>query len=118
MTTQKAKLTNSTQQTPRAAVSPKTKKVLLESIRSERARLMEAIEGLSDAALLEPGVVGDWSIKDILAHLSAWERRLAQRVTGQPENGSDLGTPAFNEQVYRAHRSHSVAQVQQESEAS
>ena len=29
--------------------------------------------GLSDAQLVKPGVTGDWSVRDILAHVSAWE---------------------------------------------
>jgi hypothetical protein len=28
---------------------------------------------LSDAQLMEPGVTGDWSVRDILAHVSTWE---------------------------------------------
>ncbi len=39
-----------------------------------------AIEGLLDEAgearLTEPGVVGEWSVKDILAHVTAWEERI------------------------------------------
>jgi len=100
------------------AAPPKTKKTLLELIRAERARLDETIGAFSEDQLLEPGVVGDWSVKDVLAHLSAWERRLAQRVTLQVEDGRDLGTPAFNEQVYRANRSRSLAELRSESEAS
>jgi hypothetical protein len=44
-----------------------------------RERLLVAIEPLPDEALLEPGVMGDWSIADILAHLTAWE---SEMVTG------------------------------------
>jgi hypothetical protein len=29
--------------------------------------------GLSDAQLMKPGVTGDWSVRDILAHVSTWE---------------------------------------------
>jgi uncharacterized protein (TIGR03083 family) len=118
MTNQNTKLPASPKRTPRASVSPKRKKALLELIRAERVRLDETIGGLSDDQLTEPGVVGDWSVKDILAHLSAWERRLAQRVKGQPETGSELGTPAFNEQVYQQNRSSSLAAVRAEAGAS
>jgi hypothetical protein len=29
--------------------------------------------GLSDVQLMEPGVTGDWSVRDILAHVTTWE---------------------------------------------
>src|ERR1700733_12444231 len=29
--------------------------------------------GLSEAELLEGGVVGDWSVRDVIAHVSTWE---------------------------------------------
>jgi hypothetical protein len=34
----------------------------------------DAFGGLPDAALLEPGVAGDWSVKDLIAHIATWER--------------------------------------------
>ena len=35
--------------------------------------LHDAFQGLSHDALLEPGVVGTWSIRDVLAHVATWE---------------------------------------------
>jgi hypothetical protein len=49
---------------------------LLENLENEREKFLDAIEGLSDEELAREGVVGDWSIKDIMAHLSAWEAEL------------------------------------------
>jgi hypothetical protein len=97
---------------------PKTKKALLDAIGSERERLEQTFSALSEAQMIQPGVVGEWSIKDILAHLAAWERRLVQRVHGEPERGVDLGTPAFNAQVYSENKSRSLADVQSESQRS
>jgi len=31
------------------------------------------VRRLSDAQLMKPGVTGDWSVRDILAHVSTWE---------------------------------------------
>lgn len=39
-----------------------------------RERLLASIEGLSEEEMLEPGVCGDWSVRDILAHVAAWDR--------------------------------------------
>ncbi|MGH7364898.1 MAG: DinB family protein [Candidatus Rokuibacteriota bacterium] len=33
----------------------------------------ESYAGLSDTELMEPGVTGDWSVRDILAHVTTWE---------------------------------------------
>lgn len=49
---------------------------LLEVLEDERQELLEMLEDLPDALLLEPGVQGEWSIRDILAHLGAWEGQL------------------------------------------
>ena len=36
--------------------------------------LTESYAGLSEAQLAEPGVLGGWSVKDILAHVTTWRR--------------------------------------------
>jgi uncharacterized damage-inducible protein DinB len=38
-----------------------------------RAELLDAIAGVDEDALDRKGVVGDWSIKNVLAHIAAWE---------------------------------------------
>jgi hypothetical protein len=35
--------------------------------------LLESYAGLSDAEMLEPGVTRDWSVRDIIAHVTWWE---------------------------------------------
>jgi hypothetical protein len=52
---------------------------ILDKLDENRERLLMAIEPLPDEALLEPGVMDDWSIADTLAHLAAWE---SEMVTG------------------------------------
>jgi hypothetical protein len=37
------------------------------------AELRESYAGLTDALLLEPGVAGDWSLRDVLAHVGTWQ---------------------------------------------
>lgn len=84
---------------------------LLAQIETEHRRLEQNILALSEAECTQPGVVGEWSAKDLLAHLTAWEQRLLQRVQGQPETGADLSTHEFNEQLYQANRTRSWAEV-------
>lgn len=53
-----------------------SKKALLDEVRAARAGFLSAIEGLTEDEMLRPGVEGIWSVKDILAHLIAWEAEL------------------------------------------
>lgn len=65
---------------------------LLSALEESREKLMDAIEGLSQEAMQEPGVTNQvgkehrWSVKDILAHLSRWEAELA-RALWQAKHG-------------------------------
>ena len=52
-----------------------TRKVdLLKDIQTERRRLDKTLSSLPEDQFMLPGVVGEWSIKDVLAHLAEWER--------------------------------------------
>ncbi len=52
---------------------------LLDHLDATRERTLVALEMLSDEALLAPGVIGRWSIADLLSILTAWD---AEVVTG------------------------------------
>jgi uncharacterized damage-inducible protein DinB len=54
------------------------KNELYQALNHSRERLLRAIEGLDATHLTQPGAVGIWSVKDVLAHLAMWE---AQTVT-------------------------------------
>lgn len=54
-----------------------SKDELLEKLRSAHASLQAAIDGLTEAQMNRPGMIGGWSIKDLIAHLTYWERRAA-----------------------------------------
>ena len=51
-----------------------SKAQLLKDIQTQRRRLENNLAKLSANELIEPGVTGSWSVKDLLAHLSAWEQ--------------------------------------------
>lgn len=52
------------------------KSELLNTLEASREQFLDLIEGLSDEELQQPGVSGEWTIKDILVHLSRWEGEL------------------------------------------
>jgi hypothetical protein len=51
---------------------------ILDVLEDEREKFLDSIEGLSTQELLEPGVVGNWSVKDIMAHITLWEAELVK----------------------------------------
>jgi len=53
-----------------------TKSKLLIAIRAERKALEEVLAALTHDQMLQPGSSGEWTVKDALAHISAWERRM------------------------------------------
>src|SRR5438876_10851777 len=53
---------------------------VMEELSRTRAALLDALAGLDDAALDRKGVVGEWSIKNVLAHIAAWESWVVQAV--------------------------------------
>lgn len=53
---------------------------LLAALNDVRAQLRAVTAGLEPAQLEAPGVVGDWSVKDVLAHLTACEVDMLTRV--------------------------------------
>ena len=53
-----------------------------------RAELLAAISGLDEAALDRTGVVGDWSIKNVLAHIAAWEAWVVEALPTRMTTGT------------------------------
>jgi len=65
---------------------------IIEQIRQSRAALNAALEGLTPDQMLRPGVVGLWSVKDLLAHLCAWQSEL---ITALSRVDSPKQTPSI-----------------------
>ncbi|MEM8532140.1 MAG: DinB family protein [Chloroflexota bacterium] len=60
---------------------------VLEEMQRTRSTLLNAIEGLDESALDRKGLIGDWSIKNCLAHLAGWEDWIAQVLQAGFANG-------------------------------
>jgi uncharacterized damage-inducible protein DinB len=54
----------------------KSKHKLLDDLEAARVELLLTIEGLSEQEMVRPGVVGEWSVKDTLAHIAAWDKEI------------------------------------------
>jgi hypothetical protein len=97
------------------------KQQLLHKLEKAWADFQEAHAGLTEAQMLEPGVTGDWSVRDLLAHVSWWEeealKHLPHILSGQrPPRYSVLygGIDAFNALRRDQKRSLSLGEVRKE----
>lgn len=99
---------------------PQNKQELLEVIHYERNKLNKALECLTEEQKLRQGACGDWSVKDILAHLVDWEQRglrwyrsgLQGEVPKTPDeqyNWREL--PALNNAIYENYRDWSLKDI-------
>jgi hypothetical protein len=56
-----------------------SKAQLLSDLQDEQAQWEALLADIGEAHMTQPGVAGEWSIKDIVAHLTAWRRRTVGR---------------------------------------
>jgi len=69
---------------------PITKQQLLEKIRQSRAEWESFLSRLDEDQLIKPGASGEWSVKDIIAHLNWHEREMIAVIQTHALAGSDL----------------------------
>lgn len=50
-----------------------TRQVLLHRVTQERGTVYHSIAFLPDDEMTRSGAIGEWSVKDVLGHLAAWE---------------------------------------------
>jgi len=97
-----------------------SKEKLIKEIQIERLHLERTLEKISRQQMINPGVMDDWTVKDLLAHITIWEQRmvrwLEQTVRDEvPEmlppgmTWDDLDR--WNEQTYQKHRHRDLDEV-------
>lgn len=79
---------------------------------------LDSCAGLSEADLLRSGVCGEWSVRDLIAHVTIWEEEALQHLPtlltgGRPPRYSVRygGIDVFNAQRMEARRGLSLADV-------
>ena len=99
---------------------PKNKSRIIEQLHAERRRLEQNLSRLAPADMLLPGVVGEWSVKDVLSHLADWEEHfpgwLAASQRGDKDIPPDPGLTwsqldILNQRIYEKHRDRSLEDV-------
>lgn len=98
----------------------RSKAQIIKRLRAERKRLEQNLAYLSPAEMLQPGVVGEWSAKDVLAHLAEWQAQMPVWIAAA-RRGERVESPApgltwkqldiFNQRIYQAHREKPLAEV-------
>ena len=94
------------------------KAALLADINDGYTKFKAQLAPLSEEQLTTPGVNGTWSIKDNIAHLSAWQKIWLARLLAVRDNthyeedtivGLDVDTG--NEQLYQQNKTRSLSDV-------
>jgi hypothetical protein len=73
----------------------KRTELLTELIRV-RAELQQLLDDLSETHMLAPGALGTWSVRDVLAHLTAWEVDMLTNL-GRVKRGAKPGTTRWTQ---------------------
>lgn len=99
---------------------PDSKNQLLARIPQEHDALAAYLEKLTPEQMTAPVVVGEWAVKDVLTHLTAWEQmflgwyRAGQR--GEQPVTPAVGytwqqIPALNQHIYEQYRDCSAEEI-------
>lgn len=97
-----------------------SKDELLSNIQVQRRRLENSLAALNDVDMIQPGVIGSWSVKDVLAHLIAWEQLFLDwyqaGIQGRtpakaPVGMSRKAIDALNQEIYQDNCRRSLDEV-------
>jgi hypothetical protein len=103
-----------------------SKAQLLTDLQDEQAQFDALLRAIGEAHMTQPGVAGDWSIKDIVAHLTGWRRRTVASFQAALRHESSFTPPwpsnleeadDINAWIYAANRDRPLANVLEESRA-
>lgn len=99
------------------------KTALINQLKADRAWIEAMLSQLTEEQMDRPGVQGNWSVKDIIAHLTVWERRGTQwikwaRIAAQSNDAevplagySGEDVDHLNQEHYLENKAHPVQDV-------
>ncbi len=98
------------------------KEIILEQVQVGWESLHKLVDGLSYETLVMPPTYGEWSIKDHVAHICAWEKSLIALIEGKPrhqamgidERAYESGTEEANNAIYVLNKDRPLAEVLQD----
>jgi hypothetical protein len=99
---------------------------LVSALEEEHAQWHAALARLEEAQIITPGAHGSWSVKDLLVHISVWDRRGTGWIkTAAEGNMPEMPGPGLswqdldrlNHQTYLENKDKPVAEVMEEFDA-
>lgn len=97
-----------------------SKQALLDELQAENQQWVTLLNQIGEAHMAEPGVAGEWSIKDIVAHLTGWRKYTVARLQAAHQGNSEPAPPwpahlqsddEINDWIYESNRHLSVQAV-------
>ncbi len=101
------------------------KSELLDLLLEENKQWQALLDQIGPTRMEQPGVNGDWSMKDLVAHLSVWNRWLVVRLEAALRHSSEPSPPwpahlqqedEINAWIYETNRNRSVGEILDESQ--
>ena len=86
----------------------------LDSLRVERREWDRLLAQFGEARMEQVGVEGEWSLKDLIAHVAWYEREMVELFRARRLAGSDLWRFPHNqrnEAIYQSNRSRPLAEM-------
>ncbi len=99
---------------------------LIKWLREEEQKWELLLAAIGETRMAQPGVNGDWSMRDIIAHLTGWQRWLVARLQAAAAGQAEPPPPwpadlkaeeEINAWIYAANRQQSVRCVLDEAHA-
>jgi hypothetical protein len=91
---------------------------LLDQIEKAWTSFLASFDGLSGEQMEQPGAAGDWSVKDVLAHVTTWEEEslkhlplIARKERAPTYKNLYGGIDAFNAQMAAAKKDLALDEV-------
>lgn len=98
--------------------SPPTIAELIDLVKNERNNWRALLEHIDQDKMQLPGVSGEWSLKDVIAHITWHENEMVEMIKSHTLQGSDLWnliTDERNTIIHKENREKSLEQVLDES---
>lgn len=101
-------------------IEPQTKAAFIARVRSAREQWEQPLAGLPPEALEQPGAGGAWTLKDVIAHITWYEREMIDILKARAFVGSpywELPREARNAAIHAENRDKPSEQVLAEAQA-
>ena len=95
------------------------KSQLIDKIKHSRAEWQVLISPLDDAQMVQARVIEGWSLKDIIAHITWYEREMVQVLQNKTLVGSelwDLPTDERNQVIFEANQNRALNDIREEAQ--